>query len=164
MIPASATRRCRKCLREQPEAAFSKDSRYRDGKSTRCKECDSGAWQRQMQSIDPEKKKLWDLKTLEWRRKNREKVRQYNRATNYGISPDEMNRLIAQQKGRCAICAETPRPGKNSPCPWTVDHCHETGRVRGLLCGDCNRTVGFYEKLIRRGLVAATDKYLGRPR
>lgn len=51
----------------------------------------------------------------------------------YGLTPEEYDRLLALQGGRCAICRN--RPGKKR---LAVDHHHQEGHVRGLLCGRCN--------------------------
>jgi hypothetical protein len=53
----------------------------------------------------------------------------------YGIAAAEFDALRISQDGRCAICPETER--------LVVDHDHDTGRVRGLLCGACNKMLGF---------------------
>lgn len=55
----------------------------------------------------------------------------------YGISLAERDAMLEAQGGRCAIC-QTDAPG---PRGLFVDHCHETGRVRGLLCHKCNYAV-----------------------
>ena len=63
----------------------------------------------------------------------------------YGITPEEYDRLLAEQGGRCAICRGLPEH-TNRPKHWTeifcVDHDHDTGKVRGLLCNDCNLVIG----------------------
>ena len=56
----------------------------------------------------------------------------------YGIDQEEYDRLLAQQGGGCALCHRLPDEGKF----LKVDHCHETGRVRGLLCQTCNFGLG----------------------
>src|ERR1700746_492698 len=63
----------------------------------------------------------------------------------YGITVEEYDRRLAQQGGRCAICRKCPDEAKR-PKHWAgvfcVDHDHDTGAVRGLLCNDCNLVVG----------------------
>lgn len=60
----------------------------------------------------------------------------------YGLSQERYEALLAAQDGRCAICRTDDWPGKDHR-PH-VDHCHETGRVRGLLCDFCNRGLGLF--------------------
>lgn len=55
----------------------------------------------------------------------------------YGLTPDQLHDLYTKQDGRCAICREPE--GEKSFC---VDHDHDTGIVRGLLCGNCNHLIG----------------------
>lgn len=67
----------------------------------------------------------------------------------YGIGLDEYERLLAEQHGRCAICDREPVEGERA---FAVDHDHDTGRVRGILCGPCNRGIGYLQeepKLLR---------------
>jgi Recombination endonuclease VII len=63
----------------------------------------------------------------------------------YGIDHDEYERMLERQGGACAICG-TERPAKNERWKrFDIDHCHRTGRVRGLLCKRCNKIVGVLE-------------------
>jgi hypothetical protein len=54
----------------------------------------------------------------------------------YGMSQEDYDRLVARQGGACAICGK--RPAK----ALCVDHCHATGKIRGLLCRKCNLGIG----------------------
>lgn len=56
----------------------------------------------------------------------------------YGLTVEEFDGMLAAQDGRCAICA-TDTPGVKG---WCVDHCHDSGRVRGVLCTSCNTAIG----------------------
>lgn len=62
----------------------------------------------------------------------------------YGITIDDYERKLAEQDGKCAICG-LPAEAVDNPDHWgktlCVDHDHETGETRGLLCNDCNLTV-----------------------
>lgn len=55
----------------------------------------------------------------------------------YGITLTDYETLSARQGGVCAICGHPPNGRR-----LAVDHSHLSGRVRGLLCGDCNRAIG----------------------
>jgi hypothetical protein len=71
----------------------------------------------------------------------------------YGITLAEYNDMLAAQGGGCAICgAERSVDGRT----LAVDHCHATGRVRGLLCARCNYALGLIDdrpELLRRAAV-----------
>lgn len=52
----------------------------------------------------------------------------------YGLTEAERDEMVASQMGLCVICLDAPAAH--------VDHCHETGRVRGVLCFNCNSAIG----------------------
>lgn len=60
----------------------------------------------------------------------------------YGISLAEYDQLLAEQNNGCAICAKTPEQNGRR---LAVDHNHETGEVRGLLCSPCNQGIGLLQ-------------------
>ncbi|MBE7186743.1 endonuclease VII domain-containing protein, partial [Jatrophihabitans endophyticus] len=60
--------------------------------------------------------------------------RNYHLRRRYGITAKHADQMLAEQNGVCAICLEAPAAH--------VDHDHETGRVRGLLCFNCNGALG----------------------
>src|SRR5262245_31068034 len=84
---------------------------------------------------------------------NKPKARRAYLKRCFGISPAEYDALLAKQNGACAICR---RRSKRRLC---VDHCHVTGRIRGLLCYFCNLALG-YLRDDQASLVAALA-YLG---
>lgn len=57
----------------------------------------------------------------------------------FGITHDDYEQMIKNQGGLCGICGKPPAPGSRG---LVVDHCHETGEVRGLLCTHCNLLLG----------------------
>jgi hypothetical protein len=57
----------------------------------------------------------------------------------YGISMREHKAMLARQRGVCAICRR-----QSGRAALGVDHCHKTGKVRGLLCPSCNFGLGFF--------------------
>ena len=82
----------------------------------------------------------------EYRKKNAKiikiKKRDYVLRKTYGLSTEEYNKIFEKQNGKCAICnkhqSELSRP-------LNVDHCHNTNKIRDLLCDRCNLTVGYVE-------------------
>lgn len=60
----------------------------------------------------------------------------------YGITPEDYDRMLAEQGGGCAICGRGPSERGKYRQYLHVDHCHETGRVRGLLCDQHNLLLG----------------------
>ena len=60
----------------------------------------------------------------------------------YGLTIEEYNQMFQAQGGACAICRRTQFTLCRS---LAVDHCHKTGRVRGLLCTGCNLALGGFE-------------------
>lgn len=64
-------------------------------------------------------------------------------AYKYGITQEDYDRMFDNQKGCCAICGIHQSKLKQK---LHVDHCHNTGKVRKLLCRNCNIHLGWYEK------------------
>ena len=60
--------------------------------------------------------------------------------TTYGISLAQYNQMLINQNYRCKLCnTDEPRGNRGT---FVVDHCHDTGKVRGLLCNYCNTGIG----------------------
>ena len=121
---------CTVCKLELPTDNYHKSKNTKDGYGYRCKDCDK-------------------LSRLSYRDKNRERYRDVSRKKylkhRYGITPSDYEALLESQKGCCAICgsdANKSAYGKHITPRFSVDHCHETGKVRGLLCNNCNRGIG----------------------
>lgn len=85
----------------------------------------------------PEKKAAYGRA---WRKRNEGRVRDREYKKRFGITLDEYERMLAAQGGLCAVCGGRCRRGRLS-----VDHCHKTGRVRGLLCRSCNIILGLMQ-------------------
>ncbi|WP_073927128.1 endonuclease VII domain-containing protein [Streptomyces sp. CB03911] len=66
----------------------------------------------------------------------------------YGLEPHEYTAMVEEQRGLCLIC-ETPQE------KLVVDHDHQTGKVRGLLCNSCNAALGFLRDRPEVALAAA---------
>lgn len=97
-----------------------------------------------------EKQRAWRIankahaneKMRAWRKANPEKTAVSKRRANlklwYGVTPEWFDATLVAQGG-CAICAVTDAAKRGG---WNVDHDHATGKVRGVLCGHCNRAIG----------------------
>jgi len=61
-----------------------------------------------------------------------------NKLAQYGMTSKEYDDLLLHQNGKCAICRKSPTSKKR----LAVDHNHDTGEIRGLLCSSCNLMIG----------------------
>jgi hypothetical protein len=59
-------------------------------------------------------------------------------AVRCGLEAEQYKQLLTEQNGVCAICRQKPNGDRN----LAVDHCHQSGRIRGLLCAACNLSLG----------------------
>ena len=73
--------------------------------------------------------------------KKKKKIRAKNLKKRYGISIEKYEQMLINQNYRCKICGSTD-PGHKKK-HFSVDHCHKTGKVRGLLCTSCNLALGY---------------------
>ena len=115
---------CSTCRRTLPLTSFYKDRSRLDGRTRLCKECSKAG-------------------NAKWHREKRDQRRSNDIKRKYGITSDDYNELLEKQGHKCAICN-----GDNKHCgsgdKFHIDHCHTSGKVRGLLCGHCNRGLGLF--------------------
>ncbi|WP_280856530.1 MULTISPECIES: endonuclease VII domain-containing protein [unclassified Streptomyces] len=160
---------CRKCGRDLPLAAFARDRNRRDGLQVHCRECvaeySATHYRRRREAMGksvrehvdvPDGHKLCrtcgDIKPWsEWHRNatasdglstrckacRAARGRRDHLKRQYGLTEAERDELIASQGGVCCICL--------AAVPEHVDHCHKTGRVRGVLCFSCNAALGQFK-------------------
>lgn len=130
-------KQCYRCRETKVRADFTISRRSFDGLDKMCTACKSVYIKRYAGTRHRRKHTLWQ---------------------HHGITVDEYNAMLTAQNGCCAICAEPfplDHPTKR-PC---VDHCHTTGRIRGVLCPRCNGLLGAIE---RPGFMDAALAYLDR--
>lgn len=108
-------KKCNGCGKTKPLEMFVKRSDRRDGRCSRCKECEAN------------------------------RLRGGNKTpSKYGITNDIYLAMVASQNGKCAICGNESLPTKHrGKGKLYIDHDHTTGIVRGLLCARCNTGIGF---------------------
>ena len=125
-----------------------------------------------------EKREKNRLKNILWRKNNKEKylrsaanyrakhpekLKEYKLQTRYKISQEDYDLMLSKQDNKCGICGnfETATHNKTKQIQkLAVDHCHITGRVRGLLCQACNRGIAkFHDNILN---LANAIKYLSK--
>ena len=84
--------------------------------------------------------------TRRWAERNPKKQRQWARdgeyRRKYGITLEQYDEILKAQQGVCAICTKSCDTGMN----LAVDHCHDTNKVRALLCKNCNTAIGLLKE------------------
>jgi hypothetical protein len=134
---------CTKCKVSKSLSAFHKDRTRKDGLKVWCIACskaaNQAAYQRRME--DPEKRAAHNARAVTWWKNNPDKRREAHLKSTYGITLEEYNTLLVQQNNVCAICREQP----STDAYLVVDHCHSTGKIRGLLCITCNLAIGYFK-------------------
>lgn len=123
--------RCGKCKELKPLHDFyvKKDGRHK----TQCKACDN-LLTRRYQSTADGKCNLWRAHMLR----------------KYGLTPEQYQEMWRQQKGLCKIC----KTDLNNGVP-NLDHCHTTGKARGILCHLCNCGLGYFRDRPELCIIAA---------
>ena len=76
-----------------------------------------------------------------WRIRNPEKVRANSLKSDYGMTLEQFKEMLNACGNKCPVC-EREFDNQNRSLKPHVDHCHKTGTIRGILCGDCNRAEG----------------------
>lgn len=140
------TKYCTGCTSTKATTEFHKNRSMKDGLYARCKVCVNRAGEKYRQA-NLEKSRAWGRKAAKsYRAKNPDKVRANNLRLRFDLTPEAYEKLLRRQNGVCATCLRSEtllRHGK--PQSLSVDHDHKTGKVRGLLCNQCNRALGLLE-------------------
>jgi hypothetical protein len=98
-----------------------------------------------LDTFDPYKKIANNQKAVTKYKKTptgKHKAWEYNLKANYGLTVDEYNEKLKEQNHKCAICGLDEIDNKKK---LAVDHCHVTGKVRELLCINCNLGLGYFK-------------------
>jgi hypothetical protein len=117
---------CSKCGKEKPVSEFPKSKNLKCGYDSWCRKCKSPST------------KAWAKKQT--KAKKGQMYRKSIMKKKYGLTETDYLKLISDQGGKCAIC-----PTILSETRICVDHCHTTGKIRGLLCMNCNTGLGHFK-------------------
>lgn len=138
-------KKCYRCKKEKEVYLFSKDKYQKDGYTFDCKECRRKIY-KEWYDNNPDKVKESIAKTVEYRRayyslpENKKRLNLKRIEREFGISIESYLKLEKKQNGLCAICGENELSKRNKNL--SLDHCHITNKIRGLLCTNCNRAIG----------------------
>ncbi len=122
---------CSKCGQERPDETFPIDHRY-GRPMKRCQPC-LNETQRAWRASKPGYERAVYLRS-------KQNTRERHLKRKYGVSLASYDAMLAAQDGKCAICGTLEE--NQFKGVFHVDHCHSTGRVRGLLCRGCNHMLG----------------------
>lgn len=119
---------CRKCHNTKPLEEFypSKIGKY--GRLSLCKMCER------------ERVNTWIAKKG---KKEKHRRKMYTLAFKYGLTETEYYDKLIEQNHKCLICGVDE--AESTHRTLAVDHCHATGKIRGLLCGMCNKGLGHFK-------------------
>lgn len=117
---------CKKCGTNKQTSDFWKNKRTRDGLQSYCKPCWYATTKSKLEGPDRDK-------YLRMRRNN-------HLLNKYGITAAKYDDMLESQNSACAICGKV-----KDRVRLAVDHDHDTGRIRGLLCENCNRGIGMFK-------------------
>lgn len=125
------TKVCTRCHEEKELSLFVKSKPSKDGTRSHCKKCNGLYYaKRRVEQYD---------KVREYEKKNH---RPRMLMSMYGLTLADYATLLSSQDNSCAIChAHSSTFTKN----LAVDHCHTTGKIRGLLCPQCNKGLGLFK-------------------
>jgi hypothetical protein len=124
---------CTRCNIEKSIDEFHKNKRNKSGYMNQCKTCINTAnlkWY--YANIERSR-----INSNGWEAHNKDKRRSYKLKSRYGIDSKIYDELKEKQGFKCAICSKTETN-------LFVDHCHNKGHVRGLLCKECNLGLGMF--------------------
>lgn len=125
------TKICTKCGLEKSNSEFYKNSQQKNKLNPSCKSCVN------------EYHRSPYVKTLnrEWRKNHKRAAIKGNLKHNFNMTLEQYDQMFEEQNGICAICGGVNFSGRR----LGVDHNHETGKIRGLLCHRCNFLLGALE-------------------
>lgn len=126
-------KKCSKCREYKELLDFSKDKYKSDGLYSSCRDCNNflnNSKERRERSKNPKYKLI---------------QRKY-KLKKFGITLEYYEQMIKEQNNCCAICKTSQEKLTKL---LSIDHDHKTGKVRGLLCGKCNRALGYFNDNIK---------------
>ncbi len=161
---ASPERRARKAEWSASQEQIAKRAAYANSPEAKKKRAIYNASpERKMRVRERQSSPEYKAKQAQYRSDPENKIKKtfYIRHKKYGITKQEYDKLLEQQNGACAICGNPEtKTHKGVKLDLCVDHDHETGEIRGLLCKACNTALGLFRDNIEN-LSNAIDYLMG---
>lgn len=145
---------CKKCNNYKIYSDFNKSKDFKDGYYPVCRYCVK-MYAKKWRNANKEKANGYGRKynllhskkhreaSKKWQRLNPDKYKNISLKRTHKINISCYNNMLKQQNYSCAICKKHK---KNFNINLSVDHCHKTGKIRGLLCSKCNTGIGFFNE------------------
>ena len=143
-------KKCNRCNKKKSRKDFFVNSKRPDGLQTYCKPCHLEYGRERYANPEAFKRRQMNREVYKQRRKN--SSRKWYLKSNYNITEEQYNKLFLEGNKKCWICESSSTNRLN------VDHNHKTGKVRGLLCGKCNRGLGLFKD--NKDIILLAAKYL----
>ena len=126
---------CTKCKKKKLDKEFHVNKTQKRGRCYICNDCKKDNYDKNQEKITAHRRTFYS--------KNKDRIMIKQRKRLYGISDIEYKKLFLKQKGICAICKGGETTTSNGKIKkLSIDHNHETGQIRGLLCQRCNTAIG----------------------
>lgn len=139
---------CRTCKIERNESDYHKQIANKTGLNYTCKFCireRTKNWQKN-------NKERKAISARRYRTKDKNRIKNVHLKCQYGITLADYNEMKISQNNKCLIC--------NREVKLVVDHCHTSGKVRGLLCYRCNSALGSFKDSVN--ILNNAIKYLNK--
>lgn len=153
LLDLSRGKTCPHCQQTKPLTEFHKSKATVHGYQVYCKTCQN------------KRHTEWRMQNLEhvaakqkrWRKNNPRRSKDHHLKGVYGLELGTYDAMLTEQGGKCAICVTAENSSRGD---LHVDHCHDSGKVRGLLCHHCNLGIGHFQH--DTALLEAAITYLTR--
>jgi hypothetical protein len=150
-------KRCYVCKNVLPVSAFHRSKTSQDGCASMCKGC------MKEYRLEHYRRRKENGEERAFNQSRRRYLKSLNLQYNFGITVEDYEAMLQAQQGACAICKkpETSTNKFGKPRDLAVDHDHRSGKVRGLLCCQCNQGLGAFQdcpELLSKAIVYLQER------